>query len=144
MSQPLLDAVPAAAPAPFAAPQAAGHAAASAASGAGEVLVALGVVLLVIFACAWAMKRLRGLPRGGARVLAIVDELAVGQKERVVLLACGGSRLLIGVSAGQVSLLQEVPADAFSSAGPDTAGLPSKAPQTDFRALLRRSLGLGK
>ncbi|MBV6416140.1 MAG: hypothetical protein CMLOHMNK_00671 [Steroidobacteraceae bacterium] len=144
MSQPLLDAAPASVPAPFAAPQAAGHAAASAAGGAGEVLLALGIVLLVIFACAWAMKRLRGLPRGGARVLAIVDEIAVGQKERVVLLACGGARLLVGVAAGQVSLLHEVPPDAFASAGTDTAAVPSGAAATDFRTLLRRSLGLAR
>ena len=101
-------------------------------------------VLLVIFACAWAMKRLRGLPRGGARVLAIVDEIAVGQKERVVLLACGGARLLVGVAAGQVSLLHEVPPDAFASAGTDTAAVPSGAAATDFRTLLRRSLGLAR
>lgn len=144
MSQPLLAAAPGAVPMPFAAPQAAEHATASTASGAAEVLLALGVVLLVIFACAWAMKRMRGLPRGQARVLAIVDDLAVGQKERVVLLACGGSRLLIGVSAGQVSLLQEVPPGAFSSAGADSAAVPAQRSTADFRTLLRRSLGLVK
>lgn len=134
-------AAPTAAPAPFAAPELAGHAVPAAAGGAGEVLAALGIVLVVIFACAWALKRLRGLPRGGARVLAIVDELAVGQKERVLLLACGGRRLLVGVGAGRVSLLQEVPVDAFASAAADIAAVPAGSAPADFRTLLRRGLG---
>lgn len=130
---------------PFAAPAAAGPATTSGLAGAGEVTLALLVVLLVIFGCAWCVKRLRTFSRPQGRVLAIVDDLAVGQKERVVLLACGGERLLVGVAAGQVSLLRVVPSTAFAT-GNDaaTAQTPAAAAAPDFRSILRRSLGLSR
>jgi flagellar protein FliO/FliZ len=133
----------AAAGTPFAAPAAVGAATTSGLAGAGEVTFALLIVLLVIFGCAWCVKRLRTFARPQGRVLAIVDDLAVGQKERVVLLACGGERLLVGVAAGQVSLLRIVPPAAFAAAdGVQSAETPAAAPTPDFRTVLRRSLGL--
>lgn len=137
----------AAAPMPFAAPAAAGQATASGLAGAGEVTFALVLVLLVIFGCAWAVKRLRGLGRPQGRVLAIVDDVSVGQKERVVLLACGGERLLVGVAPGAVRLLHVVPPAAFASAGnaaPDATVAPAPPAGPDFRAILRRNLGLSR
>ncbi len=131
--------------APFAAPATAAATSTSSLAGAGEVTLALVLVLLAIFACAWCVKRLRGFGHTQGRVLAIVDDLAVGQKERVVLIACGGERLLLGVAPGAVRLLQVVPATAFANAG-DTDGAvgPTPAPALDFRALLRRNLGLSR
>jgi flagellar protein FliO/FliZ len=138
--------IAAASPLPFASPDAAGHAAASSVTGAGEVTFALLLVLLVIFACAWCVKRLRGVGRPQGRVLAIVDDVSVGQKERVVLIACGGERLLVGVAPGAVRLLQVVPPSAFAGIGGEGASAPAArdaAPAGfDFRAILRRNLGL--
>jgi len=135
----------AAAGTPFAAPATAVPATTSGLAGAGEVTLALLLVLLVIFGCAWCVKRLRRLARPQGRVLAIVDDLAIGQKERVVLLACGGERLLLGVAAGQVSLLSVVAPAAFAAAqDPATAQAPAAAPAVDFRTVLRRSLGLAQ
>ena len=135
----------AAAGTPFAAPAAMAPATTSGLAGASEVTLALLAVLLVIFGCAWCVKRLRNFARPQGRVLAVVDDLAVGQRERVVLLACGGERLLVGVAAGQVSLLRVVPSAAFSGAedtGP--AATPAAASAPDFRTVLRRSLGLAR
>ncbi|MGD9598624.1 MAG: flagellar biosynthetic protein FliO [Steroidobacteraceae bacterium] len=135
----------AAAPAPFAAPAAAAGTPVSSVTGAGEVTVALLVVLLVIFACAWCVKRLRNAGRPQGRVLAIVDDLGVGQKERIVLVACGAERLLVGVASGEVRLLHVVPPAAFANAtgvSPGDAAAPAPPPAADFRAILRRSLGL--
>ncbi|MGE0583081.1 MAG: flagellar biosynthetic protein FliO [Steroidobacteraceae bacterium] len=137
----------AAAPTPFAAPAVADPVSTSGLAGAGEVTVALVLVLLVIFACAWCVKRLRAIGRPQGRVLAIVDDVSVGQKERVVLLACGGERLLVGVAPGAVRLLHVVPPSAFASVGEPGAEAPAArttaAPAgIDFRAILRRNLGL--
>lgn len=134
-----------AAPLPFAAPATAGQVAASSLAGAGEVTLALVLVLLAIFACAWCVKRMRGFGRPQGRVLAIVDDLAVGQKERVVLIACGGERLLVGVAQGAVRLLHVVPPAAFANASEDGGATgPVPAPPVDFRKLLRRNLGLSR
>ena len=135
----------AAAGTPFAAPAAAVPASSPGLAGAGEVTLALLLVLLVIFGCAWCVKRLRRLARPECRVLAIVDDLAIGHKERVVLLACGGERLLLGVAAGQVSLLSVVaPADLAAAQAPASAQPPAGASAGDFRTALRRSLGLAR
>ena len=138
------------APAPaFAAPElAAGAAGAPDVAGAGEVALALVIVLVAIFACAWVVKRLRTFGRPASGVLTIVDDLPVGQKERVVLVAAGGTRLLVGVAPGRVSVLHvlgegELPAElGLPAAG--GAGVPSRPAgnRPDFRSLLRRSLGL--
>lgn len=139
----------AAGPMPFAAPVTAGAATTSNLAGAGEVTIALVLVLLVIFACAWCVKRLRGLGRPQGRVLAIVDDMSVGEKERVLLLACGAERLLVGVAPGGVRLLHVVPPTAFASMGDDFATAPVVPVPTppgshEFRSILRRSLGLSR
>ncbi|MEZ5532277.1 MAG: flagellar biosynthetic protein FliO [Steroidobacteraceae bacterium] len=135
----------AAGPAPFAAPAAAADGSVSTVTGAGEVTVALLLVLLVIFACAWCVRRLRNAGRTQGRVLAIVDDLCVGQKEHIVLVSCGAERLLVGVAPGEVRLLQIVPPEAFANAtgtAQGDAAAPAPLPVADFRAILRRSLGL--
>ena len=139
----------AAGPTPFAAPMATGPATTSSLAGAGEVTIALVLVLLVIFACAWCVKRLRGVGRPQCRVLAIVDDMSIGEKERVVLLACGGERLLVGVAPGAVRLLHVVPPAAFANMGDDigsapVAPVPAPPVSHEFRSILRRSLGLSR
>lgn len=148
MSQAALDiaaqaAAQAPASAPFAAPTVSSTAAASGVAGAGEVTLALILVLLAIFACAWVVKRMRTFGRAQSRTLAILDDLPVGQKERVVLIGVGAQRLLVGVAPGRVSLLQTLPdevggvvADATFPTAPVSASSP------DFKSLLRKSLGL--
>lgn len=139
----------AAGPMPFAAPTAANAATTANLAGAGEVTLALVLVLFAIFACAWCVKRLRTFGRPQGRLLVIIDDVHVGQRERVVLLACGGERLLVGVAPGAVRLLQVVPPAAFASmgeAGADmtVAAAPAAPASQDFRAVLRRSFGLSR
>lgn len=128
---------------PFAAPTVGNTAAASGVAGAGEVTLALILVLLAIFACAWVVKRMRTFGRSPARTLAILDDLSVGQKERVVLIGVGAQRLLVGVAPGRVSLLQTLPDEVegvVADASFQTAPVAASSP--DFKSLLRKSLGL--
>ena len=72
------------------------------ASGAGslaQVTLSLVLVLAAVFAAAWAMRSLRGFGRSGAGAIEIVAEIALGPKERAVLMQVGKQQLLLGVTA---------------------------------------------
>lgn len=112
---------------------------ASAAPGLGsltQVAVSLALVLALVFAMAWLMRRLRTARRAGAPGIDVLAELPLGPKERAVLIQVDRARLLVGVAAGQVRTLHVLPeADPLPAVVAPTAAAP------DFAALLRRSLG---
>jgi flagellar protein FliO/FliZ len=91
---------------PFAAPSAAETMPAPAA-GLTQVTLSLLLVLAAVFLTAWLLRRARGLQRTrpGAG-LAVVGEVAVGPRERVVLIDVAGKQVLIGVAPGSVRALQ--------------------------------------
>ncbi len=135
---PALFAAESTAPRRFAAPDVTTTTTQGTASGIGQVMLALVLVLAAVFAVAWFFKRMRGFTAGGNDGIEVLAQAAVGTKERVVIVRVAGSRLLLGVAAGQVSLLQTLPAEADST--PPPAGAASPLPPR-FTDLLRRSLG---
>ncbi|KLD76997.1 flagellar biosynthetic protein FliO [Xanthomonas hyacinthi] len=70
---------------------------------------ALLLVLGLILAMAWVLKRLPGSGFRPAEGLRVVASLAVGAKERVVVVEVNGEQLLLGVSAGGVRSLHHLP-----------------------------------
>jgi flagellar protein FliO/FliZ len=129
----------------YAAPQAQAPTAAVPGLGSAlEMLLALALVLAAVFALAWLMRRLKSFPVGRQALLRTDAELAVGEKERVVLLAVGQQKLLLGVSAGGISLLHTFGADAPGLSADANAGLAASAgaAPASFAAILRRSVGL--
>lgn len=72
------------------------------------VLYSFGVLGL-IFLLAWFLRRLRLVPgvRGGN--LGVVTALAVGTKEKLVLVQVGDEQLLIGVTPNNVNLVYKLP-----------------------------------
>ncbi len=105
----------------------------------GQTALSLIVVLGLIFALAWLLKRVQGVRLGGPANLRIHAGLQVGPKEKVLMIEAGGQHLLIGVSAGGVNTLH-VFAEPPVAAVPETA---TDAPPiaTAFRDVLKRSLG---
>ena len=78
------------------------------ASGAGSVIGMLGslaLVLLVIFALAYVVRRLQSTPMARGALMRIHGGVQVGSRERVMLIEAGGEQFLIGVAQGQVNLL---------------------------------------
>ena len=66
-------------------------------------------VLAVIAGIAWLLKRFNPSGYGNSGVLRVVAGTAVGQRERVVVVEIGASWLVLGVAAGGVNLLQQMP-----------------------------------
>jgi flagellar protein FliO/FliZ len=142
----------AAASAPFAAPHAPTLPGPS--GGLLRLVLSLALVLGAVVACAWLMRRLRGIGGGGSRAIEVLAQASLGARERAVLVRVGGHELLLGVASGSVRTLLvlgdtvAIAADAAESqaagAGPASGGVSAASPPafaTAFKTLLARSLG---
>ena len=72
--------------------------------------LALGLVIAVIFACSYLLRRINAARGRGDRHLKVVTSTAIGQRERVVIVEVEGTWLVLGVGGGQVTTLHELPA----------------------------------
>jgi flagellar protein FliO/FliZ len=146
----------AAAASPLFAVPAASPAAGPALEGLPQVSLALLAVLAAIFALAWLMRRLRTLQGQDPRAIEIIAQVALGSRERAVLLRVAGSRVLVGLGGGVVNTLLVVGGDAAPQPGADDAVAARAGEAADretvaagagkpvpprFADLLRRSLG---
>ena len=104
--------------------------AASDAGGVAQVVLGLAVVLALIVGSLWLLKRLSA-PRGAAGgLLKVITAVAVGPRERVVVVEVGDVWLILGVAPGQISALQQIPRQEIRSPTPSAA--------TDFGVRLRQ------
>lgn len=136
---------------PFAAPRAAEPVASSPAAGLAQVTVSLLLVLAAVFAAAWAMRRLKGFGRLAPGAIEVVADVALGPKERAVLVQVGSKQLLLGVASGQVNTLHvldepvavpprnSVLGQSVSESSSRSTQVP---PHLQFKTILKRSLGL--
>jgi flagellar protein FliO/FliZ len=137
-----------AADAPFASPEAAKATATSTAGGLVQVTLSLMLVLAAVFAAAWVVRRMRNFGRPGAGAIQIVADVALGTKERAVLIQVGAQQLLVGVAPGRVNTLhvlaEPVRTDDAQRGGgaAEISPLSSPSPRPDFKSILKRSLGL--
>lgn len=89
------------------------------------------LVLGLLLGTLWLLKRI-GQPRGAtAGLLRVVAGVAVGSRERVVILELGNSWLVLGVAPGQVTTLAEIPRQEV----PTPAAIPAVK---DFPAWLKQ------
>ena len=65
----------------------------------------LCVVLILILACAWLLRKFNHLSVSGGATLKIMGGISVGARERIVLLKAGKRQLLVGVSPGRIQAL---------------------------------------
>lgn len=77
-----------------------------------QVLFGLGLVLAAIAGTAWLLRKLAPGQVAASGALRVVGGVAVGPKERVVLVDVGETRLVLGVAPGHISTLHEMPRPA--------------------------------
>ena len=99
----------------------------------GQVLLGLGVVVAMLLASLWLLKRLSA-PRGGAGALKVLGATPVGPRERVVLVEVAGKVLVLGVAPGRVNALHSF--DAAELPNPGTSS--GTGPGNDLPDRLRR------
>jgi flagellar protein FliO/FliZ len=133
---------------PFAAPETAKAVSTSPGAGLAQVTLSLMLVLAAVFAAAWVVRRMRNFGRPGAGAISIIADVALGQKERAVLIQVGAQQLLVGVAPGRVNTLHVLAEpvrtnDAQRGGGGDEISPSSSpSPMPDFKSILKRSLGL--
>ena len=108
--------------------------AAASAGGIAQVVFGLVVVLALVAAAAWLLKRFAGMPGTASGLIRIIGGAAVGQRERVVLVEVAGTWLLLGVAPGQVRTLHTMPKTEIAAA-PEA---PAPLPNMNFAGWLRR------
>ena len=65
-----------------------------------QLALSLAAIIALILAVSWVLKRLKlGTVRGRGEI-AVIDQLSLGPRERIVLVRVGESQVLVGVSAG--------------------------------------------
>lgn len=75
-----------------------------------KMLIGLAIVLAVMAAITWLLKRM--MPGAGSQqsVARVVSSVSVGSRERVVVVEIGGRWLVVGVAPGQVTSLANLEA----------------------------------
>jgi flagellar protein FliO/FliZ len=67
-----------------------------------QFFAGLSVVLLCIIGLAWLMRRYSRLQSTAGGALRVVDGLALGARERIILVQVGDTQVLLGVAPGRV------------------------------------------
>ncbi len=99
-----------------------------------QLTLSLIAIVALIIAVSWALKRFKlAGPRGRGQIT-VLDELAVGPRERIVLLSVGDSQVLVGVGAGGVVGLTPISTPIVLK---DAVAVPAFADR--LRELMRRS-----
>jgi flagellar protein FliO/FliZ len=93
------------------------------------MVLALVLVLGLLGVALWVLRRAGFAPRGGSSQLRLVTQLALGPRERVVIVEAGERWWLLGVGASGVTRLGSLPkGDAAAS----------EMPAASFGALLEK------
>lgn len=74
----------------------------------GQIMLSLVLVLLIIFASAWLLRRYGRFPGVADGNLKVLGALSVGQRERILLLQVGEDQILVGVTSSKISKLHEL------------------------------------
>jgi flagellar protein FliO/FliZ len=125
---------------PFAAPATVEAAAPPGVASLGQVTLSLALVLALIFAAAWVVRKSRGFGKPGSGALDVVANLPLGQKERAVLIRVGTTQILLGVAPGRVSTLHVLTTPVTPDVTPSTQE-PGSPERPTFKSLLLKSLG---
>lgn len=105
--------------------------------GLGGAIIALLAVLALIVGLAWLLKRLPGAGLRSSDQLRVVSSLAVGQRERLLVVQVGPQQLLLGVTAQGISTLHTL---AEPLPEPAPAAAQGAIPLPAFAQLLTRQL----
>lgn len=84
-----------------------------------QVILGLALVLAMIVAAAWGARRLQAIRPQGRGHIRILEGLAVGTRDKLLLIEVDGQRVLLGMSPGRIATLHTFsgePASQFEDA----------------------------
>ena len=104
----------------------------------GSLLLVLAILLVMVFAARWFMQR---RPQGGRR-LRFVEAMALGSRDKLLLIEVDGKSLLLGVTAQNIRLLADLGAvEALPKPLDPQEEPPSKTLQTGLSQQFAQLLG---
>jgi len=71
-------------------------------SAAAQLTLSLLAIIALILAISWVLKRFKLAGPRGRGEISVLDELALGPRERILLIRVGDSQVLIGIGGGSV------------------------------------------
>jgi flagellar protein FliO/FliZ len=86
-----------------------------------QVVLSLLLVLAAVVVVGWILKRINLPQHGAGNTLKVISGVAVGQRERIVLVEVNDTWLVVGVAPGQVNALHTMPKGTMPSI-PSTTG----------------------
>jgi flagellar protein FliO/FliZ len=86
-------------------------------SSVAQLTLSLVAIVALILAISWALKRFKLAGPRGRGEIAVLDELAVGPRERIMLIRVGASQVLVGVGASGMVALTPLATPIVLSAG---------------------------
>ncbi len=98
-----------------------------------RVLLSLLGIIALIFAAGWLSRRLQARTSPGGRRLRCVETMAVGARDRLLMIEADGKRLLVGVGQGGMRTLHVFEGNATTSDAPGP-----NPPHVGFSDLLSR------
>lgn len=96
-----------------------------------QIIFSLLLVLAAIMAVAWLLKRMNLAQQGTGNVLKVIGSVAIGQRERVILIEVDDTWLVVGVGPGQIRTLHTLA--KAENLLPDT---PAATPDNRFAKVL--------
>lgn len=70
-----------------------------------QVVLGLCVVLGMIVAAAWAARRLQAIRPQGSGHIRVIEGMALGTRDKLLLVEVDGRRVLLGLSPGRIATL---------------------------------------
>jgi flagellar protein FliO/FliZ len=87
--------------------------------GLAQLTLSLIAIVALILAISWALKRLRLAGPRGSGEIAVIDELSMGPRDRIVLIRVGESQVLVGIGASGLVPLTPLAAPIVLKSGAD-------------------------
>jgi flagellar protein FliO/FliZ len=98
-----------------------------------QLTLSLIAIVFLILAISWALKRLKLAGPRGSGEIAVVDELSIGPRDRIVLIRVGESQVLVGIGASGIVPLTPLAASIAIKPGAHTPVFADR-----MRELMRR------
>ncbi len=98
-----------------------------------QMMFSLALVIAAIMAVAWLLKRTNLTRQVGGEHLKVIAGVAIGQRERIVLVEVDDTWLVVGVGPGQIRTLHTLPRIEQTETGSKTA-----PPEIPFQVWLKR------
>lgn len=108
-----------------------------------RAIATLILVTLIIYGSYIASKYIgKGLSKNSSSLyMRLIDQITMGQDRHIAIVQISGKYLLIGVTAGQISVLSELQDDELFPLAPENTGSGGNA---DFKTIMEKLSDLGR